>query len=396
LKDKEAEVLIIGAGPAGLVAAREAAKRHVEVIVLEEHKEIGSPCHCAGLLSLKGLRKIGMPEDETFIQNRVKGARFFSPSNLSFTVERDKPVACVVERSAFDKFLAKQAKEAGAQVYLGSRVRFIKRDRKGMIAQLEKRYLGAEIIIDAEGSSSKVLRFLGMKSLNPAFLLPGLQFDLKGVDIDPNYVEVHVGRKVAPSFFAWVIPLSRDSVRVGLACKGANPKEKLEDFIASRFQNHQNLERIAVRSGQVVTCGPIEKTFSDNLLVVGDAAGQVKPLTGGGVVLGGICAVVAGEIAAEAIKGRDFRHEFLRRYEVSWKRIIGKEFTITKLARNLVNRLSDKSIDKIFRIILEKNLQDLIAAEGNMDSQSKIILKLIKKKEVLEVFPSFIRTLFHF
>lgn len=393
MKDTETEILVVGAGPAGLIAAREAAQKGVEVTILEEHAAIGRPCHCAGLLSLKGLTTIGIPSRGQFIQNRVKGARFFSPSGLSFTVERDQPVACVVDRCLLDSFLVQQAEDAGARICLNARVNDVKREGSRVTAYTGKTRNAAKLLIDAEGVSSRIVRTVGLKPLNFEGVLPGLQHDITGVHVDPNYVEVHVGRKRAPGFFAWVIPLKEDSARIGLACKDGNPKDLLEKFINNRFPGETGLERFATRSGMVVTCGPIERTFDDRVMIVGDAAGHVKPTTGGGVILGGVCASIAGEVAAEAIKRRKFSAEFLQRYERLWKIKLGKEFKTGLLARKLMNNLSDKAIDKLFRLVIEENLQTLISVEGDMDFQSNVLMKLLKKKKVLRMLLSLLTAL---
>jgi geranylgeranyl reductase family protein len=391
--NEEIEILVVGAGPAGLIAAREAASRGAEVTVLEEDTEIGLPCHCTGLLSLRGLRNIGIPPDGQFVQNKVRGARFFSPSGLSFTIEKDRPVACVVDRCLFDRFLARQAIEAGAQIRLNSRAHGIKRVKTQIATNIGRELVRAKILIDAEGVSSRFVRAAGLNPLNPKCILPGLQIELEGAEVDPNYVEVHTGRRIAPKFFAWVIPLSEDSVRVGLACEGANTKERLENFVRIRFGDDNVFRRVSTRPGLVVTGGPIEKTFKDNFLVVGDAAGQVKSTTGGGVIFGGICASKAGEVVVEAVKKGTFVSSFLERYESLWKETLGKEFGTTLLARKVMNRLSDKAIDKIFAVIIQKKLQDLLSEEDDMDLQRGAILKLMKRIKLPGILSSFLSVL---
>jgi digeranylgeranylglycerophospholipid reductase len=396
MKTEETDVLVIGGGPAGLIAAREAASRESEVVVFEEHEEIGQPCHCAGLLSMKGLQRLGAPADGLYVQNKVKGARFFSPSGLSFTVEKDDDVACVVDRSLFDKFLAQKTTEAGARISLNKKVKSIERGKKGIIIQADEESFYAKISIDAEGVSSKIIEAMGLKPIDRDLILSGLQYDLENVSIDPSYVEAHIGRNTALGFFAWVIPLSKDRARVGLGCKGANPKEKLEEFIRRRFGDKNNLEWGNVHSGLIITGGPVERTFDDRFLVAGDAAGQVKPTTGGGVILGGICASIAGKIAGEAVAHGNCSASFLGRYENLWKSQLGKDFRMTMLAKRVVNRLSDRALDKLFNIVIKENLQELFSADGDIDFQSKILSDLLRKKEILEVLPSFLRALVPF
>jgi len=387
---EEKQVLIIGAGPSGLIAAREAAQREADVLVLEEHTEIGLPCHCAGLLSLNGLEKLGVPTDGLYVQNKVRGAIFFSPSGLSFTVERRNPVACVVDRVLFDRFLARQAVKSGAEMKLGYAVRDVYLRENEALIKSEKQKFKTDVVIDAEGASSRIVRAAGLEALDPSTLLSGLQFDLIGIDVNPEHVEIHVGRKIAPSFFAWVIPLSENSAKVGLGCKEANPKELLNRFIEKRFKE-EKYEILTARSGVIVTSGPIKRTFSNRLLVVGDAAGQVKPTTGGGVILGGICGAIAGKVAVEAIKHGRFDGTFLRSYEQSWKKELGKEFRHMLWARRIFNALSDRAIDKIFELIIKEDLHQVVSTEGDMDFQSNILSELLRRRRIFKLLLPFLR-----
>jgi len=370
------QVIVVGAGPSGLLSAREASRRGAEVLVLEEHSEVGIPCHCAGLLSLNGLERLKIPIDHSYVQNMVRGAIFYSPSGLSLRVEKDRPVACVVDRVLFDKFLASQAERAGAEIRLNCKVYDISVDELGAHVCSKQGRFVAETLIDAEGVSSRLVKAAGLEPLKSAYLLPALQFDLGGVSVDPEYVEVHLGRRVAPGFFAWLIPLSSDSARVGLGCREANPRILLNRFIQRRFKGEE-YEVLAVRSGTIVTSGPIRRTFADRLLIVGDAAGQVKPTTGGGVILGGICGMAAGRVAAEAVRLGRFNSEFLASYERIWKSMLDREFKYMLWARRILNALSDKMIDRLFEFIKREDLCRVISELGDMDFQSGVISELI-------------------
>ncbi|MEM1507586.1 MAG: NAD(P)/FAD-dependent oxidoreductase [Candidatus Bathyarchaeia archaeon] len=382
----EADIAVIGAGPSGLISAREASLRGVEVVVFEEHGEVGLPCHCAGLLSIKGLREINVPLNGSFVLNRVRGARFFSPSKLSFSIERKEHIACVVNRHIFDLFLAEQASRSGATIKLNSRVKRSRRCGSRWILDTDGE-AAAKILIDAEGAASRILSMIGLKTLDKSRLLSGLQVDLEGVDLDPDYVEVYFSNKLAPGLFAWVIPLGEDSARVGLACRGSDVRMRLYKFIKKRFgEDFENKMRILkFYSGPVITQGAIKRTYGDGLLVVGDSAGQVKPISGGGVIFGGICASIAGEVASKAIIESNTSESFLKTYEVKWREKIGKELRTALFVRRMLDRLSDRNLDKVFSIIIEKEIyRDL--TEGEMDFHGTLIMKTARRR-LLSFFP---------
>ncbi len=395
MNGEKVEIVVVGAGPAGLITARESSRRGVRVIVLEEHEEVGLPSHCAGLLSIRGLEEIGAPPNGAYVQNKVRGARFFSPSNLSFTIERKEKVACVVNRTLLDKFLAEQAERSGALIKLNSRVHSAIYDGAWTLKIDGYSKLRAKLLVDAEGALPKVLGMAGLERLKIENLLRGLQVDLKGVSVDPDYVEVHFSRELAPGLFAWVIPLNDEAVRIGLACKGSNPRDRLFKFIKKRFGNvsKRRLEAINFRSGMIITCGPIERTYGDGLLVVGDSAGQVKPITGGGVIFGGKCASIAGRTASEAVRNNRTGRDFLKTYEEEWRAKLSREFRIALLTRRILNRLSDKEMDKIFSLVIREEIYRELSICGDMDLQGTSILKVFKKRGILKFLPIILRAM---
>lgn len=395
---EEVDVAVVGAGPSGLIAAREASLRNARVIVLEEHGEIGLPCHCAGLLSIWGLIQIGaLLSGANYIQNRVRGAHFFSPSNLSFTVERRDYVACVVDRHLLDNFLARQAMKAGSDIRLNSRVHKARYDGARWILNINgHERLKAKILIDAEGASPRILGMTGLKPLKRENLLGGLSIDLAGADVDRDYVEVHLSRGLAPGLFAWIIPLNDEVVRVGLACRGPSLRRRLLKFIKRRFGTsigEGGLKPLAVRSGLVITCGPIKRTYSDGLLVVGDSAGQVKPITGGGVVFGGICASIAGRVTSEAIKNNMTGKIFLKSYEDRWRAKLGGEIKLSLLVRKIMDRLSDRDIDKLFSVIINGEIYRDLSTKGDMDHQGTSILRVVGRRGIYRFLPSIFKAL---
>ncbi len=378
------DLLVIGGGPSGLLAAREAARSGANVTVLEEHKKIGMPSHCAGLLSTNGLKAIDVKPDSNFIQNKVFGAIFYSPSGASFSIRGKEAKVYVVDRVAFDKFLAEQANHSGVKLVLGERVEKIlfSNDAASGVLFSDGRHISSSLIIDAEGAGRGLLSRSGLEQ-SKIMPLPALQFELKGVEIDTDYVEIHLNRSLAPGFFVWVIPTSDNSVRVGLAGK-IDVMNSLRSFVKKRFKN---FDIISTKSGMIITSGPSKKTFWHGIMAVGDVAGQVKPTTGGGVITGGICARIAGDLATEAINNGVFTASFLKNYEITWKSKLGKEFSTMLLARRVINAISDESLEKVFQIIIQNRLTEIIEKFGDIDLQSSVLLKMATTPAVLRLLP---------
>ena len=381
---EETDVLVVGAGPTGLIAGREAARRGVNVTVLEEHEEIGVPCHCAGLLSIRGLKEIGVEPSDEFVQNEVSGAVFHSPSDLTFEIRGREKMTYVVDRVTFDKALARQAVSAGVELRLGFKAeRFLM--KKGVVSGVvgeNKETIRAKVVIDAEGSGCRLLKMVDFEKPNPEGFLQATQLEVAEVKPDSDLVEIFVGSMVAPKFFLWVIPTGADSARVGLACKDRKRYNLLKNFVENKLGKHRTT---AVRAGCVITSGPSARTCHDGVIIVGDAAGQTKPTTGGGVVTGGICASIAGEVAAEAVLKDDPSAGFLRKYEDLWRRRLGREFSLMLLARKILNRLSDDTIDGIFKEIVKSRLQGAIEEEGDIDFQSKVLRRLARQPPLLKI-----------
>ncbi|MBS7638011.1 NAD(P)/FAD-dependent oxidoreductase, partial [Candidatus Bathyarchaeota archaeon] len=184
------EALVIGGGPAGLLAAREMAKRGFKVTVIEEHPEIGEPNHCAGLLSIEGLKRIGVEPSPNFIHNRVKGGRVISPGGIIIELKDTRDRAYVVDRAAFDRRLAEQAMEAGAEIREGLRAReLILKEGKVEGARGRGWEFMAEVTIDAEGGVRTLARQLGLVRAGDG-ALTGVNVEVSGVDVEPEMVEV--------------------------------------------------------------------------------------------------------------------------------------------------------------------------------------------------------------
>jgi len=376
------ETVVVGAGPAGLIAAREIASRGFEVKVVEEHPVIGEPNHCAGLLSVEGLHRLGVKPSKDFVQHEINGGRIYSPSGAVIKITGNRTRAYAIDRTAFDRFLANIAEGEGVEVETRRRVDALM-IQNGSVEGVRGRdwAIQAQVVVDAEGAAAEWVRKAGLIRRMTG-ILAGVNVEVSGVDLEPHMVEVWLGSEKAPGLFAWVIPTEDGTARCGLACNSGDALERLKNFLDRRFSG---VRCSPPRRGVVLTGGPARRTYWDGLLLVGDAAGQTKPTTGGGVVLGGLCAMEAGRTAADAVEAGDCSARILQRYQKAWSSALSREFASMHAARRLMNKLSDDRIDRLFDVFyregLEETLNNLVE-EGDMDMQSSVIRTALRKPKL--------------
>jgi len=192
---------------------------------------------------------------------------------------------------------------------------------------------------------------------------------------------VYLGNKVAPGFFAWIIPRNDGSAKVGLATESGDPRDYLRTFMEKHPVASEKLKKSRTTYTSfhpIPLAGPIPKTFSDGFLVVGDAASQVKPTTGGGVIFGLTCARIAGEVAYEAVKMQDFSEAFLSRYQSRWKRLVGFDLAAMLRMRRMLNSLSDSRIDGMIDLCRKLGVDSVLEKVGDLDFQGRTLIPMIK------------------
>jgi len=383
------DVVVIGAGPAGLLATKEIAKRGYTVSVLEEHEKIGEPDHCAGLLSTSGLERLGIRLPSDVIQNTVDGAKIYSPSGYSITVKRGKREANVIDRRIFDAWLASKAIDSGAEIITQAKAQEFVRDSRGISGIRFKENgtseLNAKAFIIAEGSRCRLSGSLKFPIVQKSSKYPAYQYEVSGVDIEENVVEMFYGKSVAPGFFAWIIPLGDHRARIGLASNDKS-KPRLKSLMNHHriISNRMKGAKIERSFGGIVLVGmPISKMVIENTVIVGDTAGMVKATTGGGVILGGMTARVAGRTTAEALSNEESINKLLSQYEKKWKSMVFKELQMMYLAQRALTALDDKGIDSIIKDAASTGLLDVVRSEGDMDLQGRVITRLLKDPRMI-------------
>jgi len=378
------DVIVAGAGVAGCMAAIEASKQGVRIGLFEEHPQVGVPSHCSGVVSLSGLELLGMTSNQAFDQRLIRGARFFPPTGSPIEITRPEPVALIINRMKFDQYLAKNAINNGVELHTKSRITKFEKtsDQEIQVTIQNQGVVGAKVLIDASGAGSRLPTQAGLKPPDWSQILPGLQYELIGTDRQDDLVNLYFGSKRAPGFFAWSIPTGDHSVRAGLATSKGNVRTLLDQLV----KEHWPKSKIdATKSGSVLVSGPVDRCWSPGFIFAGDAAGQVKQTTGGGIVIGGYCGMLAGKAAASAVKNPRRADQFLETYDHEWREKFSSDLKKMGIGRRLFFGLSDATLDKLFPAL--EPLLGEITDVADMDFQGTVITKLLANRKLASLIP---------
>jgi digeranylgeranylglycerophospholipid reductase len=369
------DVIVVGAGPAGLMAARQLAQRGRDVVVLEEHPGIGRPAHCTGLLGLEAFSELDLPRHT--ILDTTHLARFVAPDGSSVTVDADRVNAAIVDRPLFDQAMADSSRAAGADLRRGARVRTIAITDTGVTVSADGQDgpIAARACILACGANYRFNRQLGL-GVPRAFVQSA---QLERAFAGPEQVEVHLGRSVAPRGFAWVVPFRRDGQpfqRLGLMAD-ARAGSHFRSF-ATRLRTRFDIADAEWPEPRlkILPLGPVTKTYGPRLLAVGDAAGLVKPTTGGGIYYSLISGQFAAETLDAALRSDDLRESRLRQYETRWRDRLGAEIRIGLAFRMLASRLNDRGMDSLVELARIDGIIPMLrqTADFNWHRQSALAL----------------------
>ncbi len=395
--NEASDVIVVGAGPCGSFTALNLARLGRSVTVFEEHSQIGVPSHCPGHLSMKGLKQLGLhPLPPEIVENTFYGANFYSPKGNKFSVHFSQPVTCAVDRAMFDKYIAEKAQDAGAIYRLNTRVEALilkNAFAEGALVKHEEttKNMQASVVVDAEGISSRILNEAGLP--RPQKFVKGVEAEVQNVkDAEPDAVDVYLGKNYAPGFYAWLIPKKDGKAKVGLAARTGNPKELLQKLMLKHPAASKKLQsaRILKATFHPITLGgPTAQAYSNGFLAVGDAASQVKPTTGGGVIFGMTCAQVAAEVASEALGKNDLSKEFLCNYQNRCREIFGFDMKIMLRMRKTLDALSDERVDDAIALCAKLRLDKTLQNVKDIDFQGQTLLQVLRSPRMLTALAYF-------
>jgi len=396
------DTIVVGGGAVGSFTALKLAKMGAKVTVFEEHKSIGIPSHCAGHLSIRSLRNLGLyPLSGEIVENTYSQANFYSPSAFKFSVHLAKPVTCSVNREDFDRHIADKAEAAGARFCLNSRVQSLLMENgvvKGVkikIGDKAEELVKTKVVVDAEGISSRLLRQTGLAGLDGERLVYAVEAEVDHVtDVQMDAVEVFLGKAYAPGFYAWLMPRLDGTAKVGLATKKGNPKDFLQRLMLKHPVASKQLAKAKITQmtfHPITLGGPISKSYANGFLAVGDAASQVKPTTGGGVVFGLTCAGIAAEVVEEAVQRNNMSANFLQTYQKRCRETLGFDFSVMLRLRRFLDSLSDEKLDNALRFCARIGLDKTLGNADEIDFQGQMLLKILTKPAMFATLAYFFK-----
>lgn len=393
------DAIVMGGSIAGLLAAREIARRRCSVLVLEEDAEIGTPEHCGGLVSRSALRSLAI--DEYTVLSRVRHATI-TVRDVSIEMDAERQDVIAVDRRALDKYVARQASRDGADVMLMCRARSFAVHGDHVRVDTSRGVMECRVLVDARGCAVPASSGRGF--------LPSAQYEIDSAAwIEDGRVEVHIDQEMYPGFFAWVIPSGSGRGRVGVAGKGINVASRIEGFIATRemagyahdvgSSDNGNGDGDYGRSGMgngKGRCVTLRKVFAPiwvdgprrpfvrdgRVVIVGDAAGQAKPTTAGGIYTSGMGGVLAGTAIAEALTSSNLA--MLSRYEDEWLNMFGREFERMLMLRRLFERLDNRAIGRIL-LSVGSYVMDEVSASGDFDFHSSALARMLMSRDGLSI-----------
>jgi digeranylgeranylglycerophospholipid reductase len=365
------DIAVIGAGPAGCIAASTAAELGADVLMLEEHPSPGLPVFCGEAISVETLAASGLKPEPPMINEPIRKANFYTPNGKRITISTDRVLGYTINRDIFDGLLADEAVATGVTLMVNTKAREVTK-KKGVVVGVkgerhgEPLFIKSKIVIGADGHASMVRRSaLGIPYFRS--FAACAQYTLTDLNIqEPDAVEVWLGRKYAPGGYAWVFPKSRIVANVGIGVR-ANQATKpailyLQNFI-SQNPNLRDGTIIHKTGGICPATGTLDKIVDDGVMLVGDAAGQTIPMTGAGVESAIHAGKMAGRVASKAIQEGDTSKSRLEEYPETFNRHWGKLMENSKRTLNIFDALNDEDLNKVSEIITPEQVRSLAYGE---------------------------------
>ena len=366
MQQYQSDVLIVGAGPAGSMTAKTVAELGADVIFIEEHETPGTPVFCGEGLSISGIMNAGLDPVEPYVCQQITTARVVAPNGKTVDLHATDWTGYTLDRSEFDKALSENAVKAGAKLMTkicatgvikeGDQVVGVRAIKDGKEVEFR-----AKVVIGADGHWSIIRRSAGLANYFDDWVTCA-QYKLSGLNLDDSSInEFWIGAKYAPGGYAWVFPKNKKVVNIGVGVRERHTKpaiEYLKDFIANdpRFRN----AKIEMTSGGICpVSGTLDKIVMDGLILTGDSAGQLIPMTGAGIHCSIESGKTAGRLAVEAIREGDVSKKRLSAYRAEFDTYWGRRITEAGKVLHMLDKFSDDDLDVLAEVISHEDIMHM-------------------------------------
>ena len=372
------DAIIVGAGPAGSHIAYELASSGHAVAVFEEKSASGLNTCCTGIISTECFQSLDIDTD--VILTEINSAKFFSPSGRCLRVQTENVQAYVVNRLLLDKALASKAQSRGAQYFFSSPIIDIIPGKNSVQAETScsgaRKIFSTRAVILANGFRPKLPLKLGLGKIKS--FLTGAQAEIEAKNVDE--LKVYFGQEIAPGAFAWLVPTSKNKAYAGLLAT-SRAQLHLQKFLDNPVCQGRITSRKVKIEQKAIPIGTLARIYGDRVLVIGDAAGQVKPTTGGGIYFGHLGAQIAAAVLHEALRNDNLTADQLSCYQKQWKSKMGKEISRGYWARWAYAKLSDRQIEGIFNVLDSSGMAEALLNSNNFsfDWHSRLILAVLRR-----------------
>jgi digeranylgeranylglycerophospholipid reductase len=369
-------IIIVGGGPAGSTTALAARREDAEVTVVDRKTHVGIPVQCGEAIGKTGpgIAEIEIPEES--IRVPIRGFRVYSPALISVDFAEKEPSGYIVDRRVFDKELLARAAESGSDVLLGAKVIGLKRS-KGIVNGVIVRHNGvrktlkAKVVVGADGVNSEIARLTGLRrSFKPADIDSCFGYEMVNCDLEfQDLMEFLLGSDLCPRGYIWIFPKGEGRANVGIGIGGGFGVHTAQQYLDNFLEHHEIAKRqlsrakiVECRVGALPVCGPNEQNVVDGAILVGDAAGHVHPITGGGMGYAMVCGSIAGKVAAKCVEQGDVSTTKLQEYETRWRKRYGEEFAQSLKLRDLLIETEDATLDKLAKIVTGDSVVKMASA----------------------------------
>ena len=369
------DVIVVGGGPSGLQTASILADSGFNVALFEQNSDIGKDVVCSGVISKEAFSRYELSHES--IVGRLRQADLYSPGGCCINYSHPEEAVFVVDRHIFDRKLAENALHRGAKIFLNAKISSLSVNDKYVMAHIRaqegEHRVYAAICVIATGIRYNLQTALGLG--RPKKIIKGIQLEIKTEDIER--LRIYWGEGFSTGFFGWAIPLVDGRTRVGVMTE-RNAIDGLSSTLSAIGDYIDPCSELGKAKRRGIAFGTITRSYTDRIIVVGEAAGHIKTTTGGGIYYGLLSAEAGSEIIKKAFKIGEFDAKTLSEYEKKWKKVLGREITLGEYFHKFYSKLSDNSLDALFDAAKQDGLLSYIAKNGKFDWHKDAIIKIIR------------------